>query len=44
MMRVLEYRGFIEQVGNTGRYRLTGKLFALGLDQPRVKTLMMRCR
>jgi len=40
MMQVLEYRGFIEQVGNTGGYRLTGKLFALGLDQPRVKTLM----
>jgi DNA-binding IclR family transcriptional regulator len=40
MIQVLEYRGFIEQVGNTGGYRLTGKLFALGLDQPQVKTLM----
>jgi DNA-binding IclR family transcriptional regulator len=40
MIQVLEYRGFIEQVGNTGGYRLTGKLFALGLDQPPVKTLM----
>jgi DNA-binding IclR family transcriptional regulator len=40
MIQVLEYRGFIEQVGNTGGYRLTGKLFALGLDQPQVKSLM----
>ena len=40
MIQVLEHRGFIEQEGNTGGYRLTGKLFALGLDQPQVKTLM----
>ena len=40
MIQVLEYRGSIEQVGNTGGYRLTGKLFALGLDRPQVKTLM----
>lgn len=40
MIQVLEYRGFIEQVDSTGGYRLTGKLFALGLDQPPVKTLM----
>jgi DNA-binding IclR family transcriptional regulator len=40
MIQVLEYRGFIEQVGNTGGYHLTGKLFALGVDRPQVKTLM----
>jgi DNA-binding IclR family transcriptional regulator len=40
MIQVLEHRGFIEQVGDTGGYRLTGKLFALGLDRPQVKTLM----
>ena len=40
MIQVLEYRGFIEQVGDTGGYRLTGKLFALGVERPQVKTLM----
>jgi DNA-binding IclR family transcriptional regulator len=40
MIQVLEYRGFIEQVGASEGYRLTGRLFALGLDQPQVKSLM----
>ena len=40
MIQVLEYRGFIEQSANGDGYRLTGKLFALGLDQPHVKTLI----
>jgi DNA-binding IclR family transcriptional regulator len=40
MIQVLEYRGFIEQSIDSDGYRLTGKLFALGLDQPQVKTLI----
>jgi DNA-binding IclR family transcriptional regulator len=40
MIQVLEYRGFIEQAPDSDGYRLTGKLFALGLDQPQVKTLI----
>ena len=40
MIQVLEYRGFIEQSKEGDGYRLTGKLFALGLDQPHVKTLI----
>jgi DNA-binding IclR family transcriptional regulator len=40
MIQVLEYRGFIEQSKESDGYRLTGKLFALGLDQPHVKTLI----
>jgi DNA-binding IclR family transcriptional regulator len=40
MIQVLEYRGFIEQSADGEGYRLTGKLFALGLDQPHVKTLI----
>ena len=40
MIQVLEYRGFIEQVDGSEGYRLTGRLFALGLDQPQVKSLM----
>jgi len=40
MIQVLEYRGFIEQSKDSDGYRLTGKLFALGLDQPHVKTLI----
>lgn len=40
MVQVLEYRGFIEQPVNGAGYRLTGKLFALGLDQPHVKSLI----
>lgn len=40
MIQVLEYRGFIEQSVDNDGYRLTSKLFALGLDQPHVKTLI----
>lgn len=40
MIQVLEYRGFIEQAPGSEGYRLTGKLFALGMDQPHVKTLI----
>jgi DNA-binding IclR family transcriptional regulator len=40
MIQVLEYRGFIEQATEAEGYRLTGRLFALGLDQPHVKTLI----
>jgi DNA-binding IclR family transcriptional regulator len=40
MIQVLEYRGFIEQAAEAEGYRLTGRLFALGLDQPHVKTLI----
>lgn len=40
MIQVLEYRGFIEHVRASEGYRLTGKLFALGLDQPPVKSLI----
>jgi DNA-binding IclR family transcriptional regulator len=39
MVQVLEYRKFIELVPGDGGYRLTGKLVALGLDQPHVKTV-----
>jgi DNA-binding IclR family transcriptional regulator len=40
MIQVLEYRGFIEQADSSEGYRLTGKLFALGMDQPQVKSLI----
>jgi len=40
MIQVLEYRGFIEQTPGSDGYRLTGKLFALGLDQPHVKSII----
>lgn len=40
MIQVLEYRGFIEQAGASEGYRLTSRLFALGLDQPPVKSLI----
>jgi DNA-binding IclR family transcriptional regulator len=40
MVQVLEYRRFIEQAESSGGYRLTGRLFALGMDQPQVKTLL----
>ena len=40
MIQVLEYRGFIEQGPDNDGYHLTGKLFALGLDRPQVKTLI----
>jgi DNA-binding IclR family transcriptional regulator len=40
MIQVLEYRGFIEQTSEGDGYRLTGKLFALGLEQPQVKSVV----
>jgi DNA-binding IclR family transcriptional regulator len=40
MVQVLEYRRFIEQTEAGEGYRLTGRLFALGMDQPHVKTLL----
>ncbi|MDP9011795.1 MAG: IclR family transcriptional regulator [Pseudomonadota bacterium] len=40
MIQVLHRRGFVEQSPGTGAYRLSGKLFALGMDQPAVKTLV----
>jgi DNA-binding IclR family transcriptional regulator len=40
MVQVLEYRRFIEQSEASEGYRLTGRLFALGMDQPHVKTLL----
>jgi DNA-binding IclR family transcriptional regulator len=38
MIQVLEYRGFIEQSPGSDGYHLTGRLFALGLDRPQVKS------
>jgi DNA-binding IclR family transcriptional regulator len=40
MVQVLEYRRFIEQAEASEGYRLTGRLFALGMDHPHVKTLL----
>jgi DNA-binding IclR family transcriptional regulator len=40
MIQVLEYRGFIEQALDSEGYRLSSKLFKLGLDQPHVKSLI----
>jgi DNA-binding IclR family transcriptional regulator len=40
MIQVLEYRNFIEQVGASGGYRLTGRLFMLGLEQLAIKSLI----
>ena len=40
MVQVLEYRGFIEETKSGDGYRLTSRLFQLGLDQPRVKTVL----
>jgi DNA-binding IclR family transcriptional regulator len=39
MIQVLERRGFVEQGPDTGGYRLSGRLFSLGMVQPVVKTL-----
>jgi DNA-binding IclR family transcriptional regulator len=39
MMQVLQYRGFIKQEA-AGRYRLTDKLFSLGMEQPRTRSLL----
>ena len=39
MMQVLQYRGFITQEV-AGGYRLTDKLFSLGMEQPRTRSLL----
>jgi DNA-binding IclR family transcriptional regulator len=39
MMQVLQYRGYIQQEAGGG-YRLTDKLFSLGMEQPRTRTLL----
>jgi DNA-binding IclR family transcriptional regulator len=39
MMQVLQYRGFIQQEP-AGGYRLTDKLFSLGMEQPRTRNLL----
>lgn len=39
MMQVLQYRGYIQQEA-AGGYRLTDKLFSLGMEQPRTRTLL----
>jgi DNA-binding IclR family transcriptional regulator len=38
MMQVLQYQGFIDQ--EAGKYRLTEKLFSLGMEQPRTRNLL----
>jgi DNA-binding IclR family transcriptional regulator len=40
MIQVLQHRGFVEQTPGNEGYRLTGKLFALGMDQPTVRNLV----
>ena len=40
MIQVLDRRGFVEQAPESGGYRLSGRLFALGMVQPAVKTLI----
>ena len=39
MIQVLERRGFVEQGPEAGGFRLSGRLFSLGMAQPAVKTL-----
>ncbi len=39
MMQVLQYKGFIDQEAGGG-YRLTDKLFSLGMEQPRTRNLL----
>jgi DNA-binding IclR family transcriptional regulator len=39
MMQVLQYRGYIKQEAGGG-YRLTDKLFSLGMEQPRTRNLL----
>ena len=39
MMQVLQYRGYIQQEAGGG-YRLTDKLFSLGMEQPQTRTLL----
>jgi DNA-binding IclR family transcriptional regulator len=40
MVQVLEYRGYIEQDPVNDGYRLTDRLFSLGMQQPRTKNLI----
>jgi len=40
MIQVLDRRGFVEQVSESGGYRLSGRLLSLGMIQPAVKTLI----
>jgi len=40
MIQVLDRRGFVEQVPESGGYRLSGRLFSLGMVQPAVKNLI----
>jgi DNA-binding IclR family transcriptional regulator len=40
MIQVLDRRGFVEQAPEFGGYRLSGRLFSLGMVQPAVKTLI----
>jgi DNA-binding IclR family transcriptional regulator len=39
MMQVLQYQGFIDQAPGGG-YRVTDKLFSLGMEQPRTRNLL----
>jgi DNA-binding IclR family transcriptional regulator len=39
MIQVLEFRGYIEQDGGEDGYRLTDRLFSLGMQQPRTRNL-----
>lgn len=40
MVQVLEYRGYIEQDPQTSGYRLTDRLFSLGMHQPMTRSLV----
>ncbi len=40
MIQVLEFRGYLERSADNEGYRLTDKLFALGMAQPRIKGLV----
>jgi DNA-binding IclR family transcriptional regulator len=40
MIQVLDRRGFVEQAHESGGYRLSGRLFSLGMVQPAVKSLI----
>lgn len=40
MVQVLEFRGYIEQDGSSEGYRLSDRLFSLGMQQPRTRNLI----
>jgi DNA-binding IclR family transcriptional regulator len=40
MVQVLEFRGYIEQDSSNEGYRLTDRLFSLGMQQPRTRNLI----